>query len=151
MRRKDREMPAEFGLEIADKAEYASMAMIDPQGQPYIVTLNLVRDGTRLYFHCAKEGKKTDCLRKSPNVCISFVGPTQLVPDKFTTRYRSAVMRGIASEVTDEAEKIYALKIICSKLAPSNMAGFDDAIRRSLGRTAVWKIDISEVTAKAKQ
>ncbi len=151
MRRKDLERPAEFGLELIDRCEYGVMALTDTEGAPYAVPLNLVRDGDRLYFHCATEGKKTDSLRKNPAVCVSFAGGVKPVPDKFTTLYQSATVFGEASEVTSADEKIRALRLLCEKLAPSNMADFDKAIDRSLGRTAVWKIDIKELTAKEKK
>ena len=151
MRRRDRELPKEFGLELIDRCEYGTAAMIDENGQPYAVTLNLVREENKLYFHCAIEGKKIGSLRKNPNMCISFVGNVSPVPDKFTTLYESAIVRGKAVEMTEDEEKIHALRILCEKLTPANMSNFDEAIERSLRRTAVWRIDIEEITAKAKR
>ena len=150
MRRKDREMPEEFGLEIIDRCRYGVAAMTDAEGAPYAVALNLVRDGETLYFHCAAEGKKTEALRKDPRLCISFVGSDQPLKDKFTTLFESAVVRGKASLVEDEAEKIHALRLLCEKLTPANMPAFDKAIERSLARTAVWRVNMEEVTAKRK-
>ena len=37
MRRKDREMPPEFALTVADKCEYAVISMTDISGEPYCV------------------------------------------------------------------------------------------------------------------
>lgn len=150
MRRKDREMPEEFGLEVIDKCNYGVAAMTDSDGGPYAVALNLVRSGRSLYFHCAYEGKKAEALAKNPRVCVSFVGGEEPVPEKFTTRYESAVVMGNAVQVEDRAEKIEALRLLCQKLAASNMEGFDEAIERSLGRTAIWRIDMEEITAKRK-
>ena len=151
MRRSDREMPKDFGLELIDRSEYGTAAMLDENGQPYAVVLSLVREENRLYFHCAMKGKKIDSLRKNPDVCVSFVGNASPVPDKFTTLYESAIVRGKATEVTEDEEKIHALRILCEKLTPANMENFDEAIERSLLRTAVWRIDIDEITAKAKR
>ncbi len=151
MRRKDREQTREFGLELIDRCEYGVMALIDSEGKPYAVALNLVRDGEKLYFHCAMDGKKTGSLRENPEVCISFTGGVKPVPDKFTTLYRSAIVRGRATEVTDTNEKIHGLRLLCEKLDATNMADFDNALERSLHRTAVWRIDIDEVTAKEKK
>lgn len=151
MRRSDREMPKEFGLDLIDRCEYGTAAMTDENGRPYAVVLNLVRDGDKLYFHCAMEGKKTDSLRKNPEVCISFVGNVSPVPGKFTILFESAIVRGRAAEVTEDEEKIHALRILCEKLTPASMENFNNAIERSLRRTAVWRIDIDEVTAKAKR
>lgn len=151
MRRNDRELPKEFGLELIDRCEYGVAAMTDENGLPYAVALNLVRDESKLYFHCAMEGKKTDSLRKNPHVCISFVGNVSPVPDKFTTLYESAIVRGKAAQVTEDEEKIHALRSLCEKLTPANMENFEKAIERSIHRTAVWRIDIDEITAKAKR
>lgn len=151
MRRKDREQTRDFGLNLIDRCEYGVMAMVDGEGGPYAVPLNLVRDGDRLYFHCALSGKKTDALRKNPAVCVSFAGGVKPVPGKFTTLYQSATVFGRAAEVCGREEKIYALRLLCEKLAASNMENFDSAIERSLDRTAVWRVDIEDITAKEKK
>ena len=42
---------------------------------PYVVTMNYGYDrgGRALYFHCAKEGLKTDFVRENPNVCATVI------------------------------------------------------------------------------
>ena len=45
-----------------------------PDGTPYAVPVNMTRAGEWLYFHCAREGKKMDCLRACPQVCVTAVG-----------------------------------------------------------------------------
>lgn len=150
MRRKDREMPIDFGKEIIDKCEWAVLAMSDVDNRPYAVPISICRKGDTIYFHSAKEGKKIDILRKNPKVCLSCVGDTFRIPDKFTTEYESAYIEGIAQEVESEEEKIFALKLLCERHTPTNMHEFDMAIAKSLARTAVWKIDIAHLTAKRK-
>lgn len=151
MRRKDREMPKEFALEVADKCEWATLGMVTPQGMPYCVPITIARDGAFLYFHSAHEGLKIDCLRGESQVCLSCVGDTQRATDRFTTEFESAVILGKASEVTEDQEKIHALRLICERHTPANMAEFDTAIQRSLPRTAVWRIEIQEITGKRKK
>ena len=131
MRRKDREMPPEFALTVADKCEYAVISMTDISGEPYCVPVTIARDGNAVYFHSAKEGQKITALR--------------------ATEFESAIIRGNACEVTDDSEKIHALRLICQRHTPSNMAGFDAAIEKSLDRTGVWKIKISSITGKRKK
>ena len=150
MRRKDRERDAEFAYSVIDKCEYAVLSMIDPDGAPYCVPLTIVRDGGEIYFHCAQEGYKTECLRKNDKVCLACVGDTRRPPDQFTTEYESAIVRGRAAEVTQEEEKTHALYLLCRRHTPANMGQFDKAITASLHRTAVWKIEISEITGKSK-
>jgi len=150
MRRKDRETDAAFAWNVADKCEYAVMAMTLADNTPYCVPLSIARKNETLYFHCAKEGKKADALRKNPKVCLVCVGDTHRMEDKFSTEYESAVLFGVAEEVTGDGEKIEALRLICERHTPINMANFETAIRESLKKTAVWRIAVSEITGKRK-
>ena len=151
MRRKDREMDEAFALEVVDKCEYAVLSMVDTEGKAYGIPVTIVRDGSAVYFHCAKEGKKIDALRKNPEVSMACVGDTCRALDKFTTALESAVIVGRASEVTDDKEKIHALRLLCERHTPTNMANFDEAIQKSLSVTAIWKIEILSLTGKQKK
>ena len=54
--------------------------------------------------------------------------------------------------MTDKDEKIEALRAICLRFLPKHMDAFDDAIARSLERTAVVKITLTAPpTGKRKQ
>ena len=151
LRRRDREMPVDFAQMIADKCEYAVLSMIDPSGNPYCVPLTIVRIENHIYFHSAHSGFKTECLRMNPTVCLSCVGDTHRLERKFTTEFESAIIRGTAAKVTDDTEKIIALRALCLRHTPLNMSEFDEAIARSLYRTAVWKIEITDITGKRKK
>ena len=67
-------------------------------------------------------------------------------------RFFPAMVTGTAREVTDPDEKRRALRALCEKLTPANMAGdnFDRAVAKSLPRTGVWRIRMEEVTGKEK-
>lgn len=151
MRRKDREMDTEFALAVADKCEYAVISMTDGAGMPYCVPVTIARDGQSLYFHCAKEGEKINILRKHPRVCVACVGDTCRAKDKFTTAYESAIIKGTACEVENDEEKIRALRLICERHTPANMGNFDEAVKKSLARTGVWRIEIQTITGKQKK
>ncbi len=151
MRRKDREMNSDFALLVSDKCEYAVLAMTDHDNMPYCLPLTIVREEDTIYFHSAMAGLKTDILKTNPNICMTCVGDTHRLEDKFTTEFESAVIRGKAYEVTDAQEKIHALRLLCLRHTPANMQQFDDSIRKSLDRTAVWKIKISSITGKRKK
>lgn len=150
MRRKDRETSRDTALAICDKCSYAILSMIDTDGQPYAVPLSIVRDGEYIYFHAAQSGYKTDCLRHHPHVCLTCVGDTRLTPEDFSTDYESAIVRGLAGEITDPDEKTHALRLICERYALSNMAAFAEEVSRHLAHTAIWKITITDITGKRR-
>lgn len=151
MRRKDRELMPEEAWEIVDRCADGVVSMVDDAGAPYAVPVNLVREDNRVYFHSALAGKKADCMRKHPNVCVACVeSGAEIDQPGLTTRYASAILTGTAAEVTDAAEKVNALRLLCRKLAPENpywQGDFHDCI----GHTAVWRITVAEITGKANR
>jgi Predicted flavin-nucleotide-binding protein len=149
MRRKDREKSTEFALSVIDKCEYASFATVNEDGSPYCVNISVVRIENSIYFHCAMSGQKIDNMRRNNKVCLSCVGDTFLPPDEFTARYESAVVFGTAFEVVEYEEKITALKLLCEKYTPTNMADFENHIEKYIKHTAVWKIQIDKITGKS--
>ena len=157
MRKASREMDAAFALEVLDKAPYVTVSMTRPDGTPYGLPLSLARtDEKTFYFHCAMEGDKLDCIAHCPTVFLSAVtkcAPTVGPKDgSFTLQYRSATAIGKAEIVTDREEKITALRAICQRFLPHHMDAFDDAIARSLERTAVVRITLTELpVGKRKQ
>ena len=157
MRKASREMDATFAFEVLDKAPYITVSFTRPDGSPYGVPLSLARtDEKTFYFHCALEGDKLDCIAVNPTVALSAVtkcAPTVGPKDgSFTLQYKSAMAVGKAEMVTDRNEKIEALRAICLRFLPHHMDAFDDAIQRSLERTAIVKITLTAPpTGKRKQ
>ena len=151
MRRKERREDEDFAFEVLDKADFAVLSMIDEDGLPYCLPISVVRIGEKLYFHSAENGRKAEAMSREPNVCITAAVDVVSAEDKFTTYFKSAVVRGKAVRVTDDEEKITALKAICERFTPSNMPDFSNAIKMSLPRTAVWRIDIENATGKQKK
>lgn len=173
MRRKDREMDREFGLDIIDKSNYGIISMIDEEGKPYGIPLSIVRDEDMLYFHTGMKGKKVEALEKKPNVSVSFVGEVkvpeiytdeelelmntdpskaaQFISGVFTTEFESAIVKGSVKLIEDIEEKIKGMKLICEKYTPTKMKYFDAAIKSSLSVTSIYSITIEEITAKRKK
>lgn len=157
MRKASREMPAEWAYEIFDKAPYITVAMTEPDGTPYAVPLSMARtDDKTFYFHGAMEGKKLDIIKANPKVWLSAVTtckPTVGPKDgSFTLEFKSAMAQGVAQIVTDDAEKITALRAICQRFLPNHMDAFDASIARSLGHTAIVRVTLTNPpTGKRKQ
>lgn len=149
MRKASRQKPAEWALEVLDKAPYTVISMVRPDGTPYAVPVNMARkDEKTFYFHCADEGEKIDCLKHNPTVSLLAVSrcTPHFEEDKnnFTEYYNSAIALGKADFVTDREEKIEALRMICERFLPKYMTHFDEAIARSLDRTTIIRITLTE-------
>lgn len=172
MRRKDREMNREFGLEVIDNSIYGVVSMVD-DNKPYGIPISIVRHGNTLYFHSAMDGRKVKTLDKNPNVSVAFIGDTKIpeiytkeeldevikdeskmgliISDVFTTEFESTVVEGKVKLVEDEDEKIKAMRLICEKYTPTKMDYFNMAISSGLKRTNVYRIEIEAIKAKRKK
>lgn len=142
-------MDEDWALEVFDKAPYVTLSMIRPDGTPYGLPLSVVRKDKRtFYFHCTAEGEKMDCIWNNPVVSLSAV--SRCTPkyeeekQNFTEHYHSAIALGHAETVTDDNEKIEALRLICERFLPKFMDHFEAAIARSLNRTTVIRISLTE-------
>lgn len=173
MRRKDREMSKEFGLQIIDSSSYGVLSMVDGNNKPYSIPLSIVRDGDLLYFHSAKQGSKVELLKNDTDVQAVFVGKTkipenfseddleemakdetkgvQFISKVFTTEFESAIASGKVRLVEEDEEKTKALKLVCEKYTPSKMDYFSLAIKAGLDKTNVYRIKIENLTGKRKK
>ena len=153
MRRQDRAQDRAFSLELIDRCTHWVIAISTGEPAPYCLPLSFARVGDDLFFHCAREGRKVDLLRRFPQVCVTFVGddrPAFVPPAMYTTYFQSAIVTGTASEVTDPQEKAAALRALCQKVTPDHMDGFETAVEQSLAVTAVWKVHMEDISGKAK-
>ena len=157
MRRTDREMDREFGIGVIDSSDYGIVSVNNTKNA-YSVPLSIVRDENTLYFHSGKQGTKTELFLNDTNATVVFVGmnrdtskAVKFISSVFTTEFESAIVKGKISKVTEQTEKISALRLICEKYTPSKMEYFDIAIKAGLDKTNIYSIEIEELTAKRKK
>ncbi len=154
MRKKSREMTAQWAREVMDEAPYVTVAFNTPEGA-YAVPLSLARVGDVYYFHCAPEGRKIDAIASDGRVSLSAVAECRPTMNPktggFTLEFRSAMGQGTASVVQSKTEKLSALRAICQRFLPAHMAHFDEAAERSLRSTCLVRIELTApLTGKRK-
>jgi len=103
---------------VIRKCQTCNIAMVDPEGKPYVIPMNFGFDGDYVYFHGSATGKKVDVLKNNPEVCISFSTDHELryvneeVACSWSMRYRSVLVYGKAEFVDDPEEKIKILNCV---------------------------------------
>lgn len=162
-----------FGQVVIDRAPFGVLSVLEPDGQPYGLPLSIAREGDTLYFHSATGGKKTALLPNGAPVHVVFVGEVrvpavmtreeaeeaakdparfgELTSKLFTTEFESAMVRGRVRLLKTDEEKTRGLQIISQKFTPQWMPYFPRAIESGLKHTAVYAVDIDEITAKRKK
>ncbi len=150
MRRSDRQIEREAALEILEKGEYGVAALIDPDGRPYSIPLNYCVHQDRVYFHCADEGVKIDCLLANPEASFCVIGDTTVLPDSFGSLYESCIIRGVSAEAFGD-EKQEALESLIRKYSGEFWESGMKYIDKLTARTRVFSISIDEIAGKARR
>ena len=107
--------------DIIDKCDACFLAMVDPDGLPYVVPMNFGYEEGIIYLHSAKTGRKIDILKNNPETCMAFSTDHKLfsrhetVACSYGMDYRSVLAFGKVVFIEDYDEKVRALNIIMRK------------------------------------
>ncbi len=146
MRRFKQLLPLEESFEILKTMTHGILALHGDEEYPYAVPVSFAYDGKEIYIHSAVTGHKIDCIRHNPKVSLCVVNKDQIIPEKFTTYYKSVVIFGTAIFISERAEIEYGLKLLAEKYSP----GFDskEEIENCINRVTVIKISIDSISGK---
>lgn len=117
MRRTRQELPKEETLEILKRNTSGVLALCGMDKKPYAVPLSYVYANQKLYFHVALEGYKLELLNQNPNASFCVIDKDEILPEKFTTKYKSVIVQGKIT-VADEHEKRNAITHLAKKYSP---------------------------------
>ena len=150
MRRSDREIIERSEIDgIIHLCQVCRLGLTDGL-EPYVVPLSFGYDGRALYFHCAKEGRKLDILRKNSRVCFEFDVLDGLVTGdaacQWGMAYRSVIGAGRGHVVEGLDEKRQALALLMKQYADSGFTFPDTAVEA----VAVIRVDIDSVSGKQR-
>ena len=150
LRRKDRAITEEEAIALLNKADYGVLSTAAENGKPYGVPLNFCIINDCIYFHCAVEGQKIDNIKHNKSVSFCAVGNTEILPDKFGTKYESVIVSGEVEEVFDMNKQL-ALEGLLHKYSSEFI---DQGIKYIEGlkeKTRVFQIPIKKLTGKARK
>lgn len=146
MRRFKQLLPAEETERILRNGKYCVLAVSGDNDYPYAVPVNYVYDGTIIYIHSAMQGHKIDALRRNPKCSLCVVDKDDVIPEEFTSYFRSVIVFGNAQFIESTDEKIAALRQLGEKYSP----GIDPQaeIDRFIKTVCIIKISIESVSGK---
>ena len=150
LRRKDRGLGKSEARELLERGEYGILSTCGPDGQPYGMPLSYCVINDAIYFHCAVAGHKLENIAANNRVSFCVVGATEVLPDKFATRYESVIVTGKAAEVFDE-EKQLGLEGLLPKYSVGFHAEGLDYIKSDWKRIRVFRISIEAIRGKARR
>lgn len=146
MRRFRQTLPNEESEQILREMINGVLALTGVEDYPYAVPVSYVYDGQFIYIHSAIEGHKIDCLRNNPKISFCVIKEDNIIPEEFTTYYKSVIVFGTISFITKESDKIYALKALADKYSPN--IDSDGEIKKCLSHVAIIRISIDSFSGK---
>jgi uncharacterized protein len=155
MRRKEREITDIREIEaVISSAKVCRIAFAN-DNVPYIVAMNFGYKGgdhKKLYFHCAREGRKLEMIRKNNYVCFEFDIDHHLHKGEtacdFGMRYRSVIGYGRMTIITVDDEKKEGLDSIMLHYSEEKDFSYH---RTVFDRTILLRLDILEMKGKSAQ
>ena len=150
LRRKDRGMSETEARALLARGEYGILSTCGSDGEPYGIPLSYCVIDNAIYFHCALEGHKLQILAGNGKVSFCVVGKTEVLPDKFATRYESVIVTGRATEVFDE-EKLLGLKGLLPKYSADFIAEGLNYIDAKGAQTRVFRVSMDSISGKARR
>lgn len=148
MRRFKQQLPPEECDAILLKNSSGVLAVQGDEGYPYTVPMSYNYCEGKLYFHCAKTGHKLDAVRRSDKVSFCVVDKDTVVPEKYTTYFRSVVAFGRARILEDETERREALEKLAAKYSPEQAEGRQREVDMQLKNVSIIEMAIEHITAK---
>ena len=148
MRRRKQLLPEEKSVSILERMTSGVLAVMGDNGYPYAVPLSYVYCDGKLYFHSAKTGHKIEAIIRNEKVSFCVIEQDNVVPEEYTTYFRSVIVFGKARILTDGKEKRKAMEILAEKYSPSQQEGRLQEIEKSFKHFVMIELLVESMTGK---
>jgi hypothetical protein len=123
-------------------------------GQPFVIPMGYGRDGDQLILHGSVASRALRVLAQGAPVCVTVTLLDGLVVARsvfhHSVNYRSVVILGHATAVTDPDEKLRALERLTDHLVPGRWADARIPNDREFAKTLVLRVPLAEASAKLR-
>ena len=127
--------------------------MVD--GQPFVIPTGYGRVGDNVYIHGSAASRMLRRVDEGVPVCVTVTLLDGLVLARsifnHSMNYRSVVILGTAVAVTDEKEKLEALRLLSEHILPGRWAESRQPNDKELKATLVMRLPIEEFSAKVRK
>ena len=148
MRRIKQQLSEKECIDILQRQNVGTLALAKNGDYPYALPLNYVYYNGKIYFHCAITGHKIDIIKKQNKASFCIIDEDTVVPEKYTTFYRSVIVFGKAEIVEDDVEKMVALKELSYKYVSKDDEAHLKEINGAWNRTCVFSLSIDYLSGK---
>ena len=149
MRRSGQALGIDACKEVLSRGTSGVLALLGDGGWPYAVPMSYAFDGEKLYFHCAREGHKLDAIRREARASFCVVDRDEVVPEEYTTYFRSVIVFGRVRVLENEAQMRAAIELLARRYFPQDSAeNRHRAIEREWAGLCMLEMDIEHMSGK---
>ena len=148
MRRKNQLLPPEDAQAVLERGTSGVLSLLGDGGYPYGVPLSYACRQGKLYFHCAREGHKLDAIRREARASFCVVDRDEVVPEEYTTYFRSVIAFGRIRILEDPEEKRAALEVLGKRFNPHDPEGLEKEITSLWNSVCVLEMKVEHLTGK---
>ena len=149
MRRKKQALSQQEVLDILDKGTSGVLALLGDNDYPYAVPISYVYDDGKIYIHSAKSGHKIDAIQRTAKASFCVIDQDLVVPEEYTTYFRSVIAFGVVRILEDDNEKRAAVRKLALKYAPDDSEeNREQAIQREWKPLCMLEMEIAHMTGK---
>lgn len=148
MRRFKQQLSDEEAIAVLKRGKTGVLAVLGDEGYPYTVPINYVYAGGCIYMHSAKRGHKIDAIRSCGKASFCVIDADDVVPQDYSTNFRSIVAFGQVRILDDEGEMRAALRKLGDKYNPGHDDALEAEIAHAFAHVAVIEFSIEHITGK---
>lgn len=148
MRRKKQILSLEECVTVLNGGTSGVLAVDGDDDYPYAIPLSYAYRDFKIFFHCARSGHKLDAIARNEKVSFCVIEQDQVVPQEYTTYFRSVIVFGKARVLEDETEKRTALDILAAKYTPDDEQGRLQEINRLFDQVCMIELIVEHMTGK---
>ena len=148
MRRKKQQLTDAEAIAVLERGKTGVLAVLGDDGYPYTVPINYVYADGYIYIHSAKTGHKLDAIRACDKASFCVIDADDVVPEDYSTNFRSVVAFGRVRILEDEGEMLAALRKLGDKYNPGQDAALEAEIAKSFAFVAMIELRIEHLTGK---
>lgn len=149
IRRKKQTLSLEESIRILEKGTAGVLALSGDDGYPYAVPISYVYEDSKLFFHGAKSGHKIDAIRRCEKASFCVIEQDHIVPEKYTTYFKSVIAFGKIRIMKEESEIRKAVETLALKYHPNDTEdGRQEVIKRDWDRLCMIELSIEHLSGK---
>ncbi len=138
---------------ILDEGLVCTLSFLDEQGRPGSMPMGYARDGDRLLLHGSSRNASLRAIVERPaSISVTLLDGIVLARAAFhhSFNYRSVILFGQGSEISDPPQKLTALERVVENVMPGRAADCRMPTSKEIAATLVVSFPIKEASAKVR-